>query len=171
MSRLVGDLLTLSRFEQKAQSMGVLDLRESLQQLVADYQVSHANLDLEIAPGNYRLHADGEGWTRAARNLLDNALAHTTAPARVTARLERRQGEILFAVEDQGTGIPETDLPKITRRFYRSDLSRSRNTGGTGLGLAIVQAWVERSGGRQEFESQVQQGTVVRVWLPQQEET
>ncbi len=70
------------------------------------------------------------------------------------------------AVSDTGYGIPEKELPRLTQRFYRVDKARSRELGGTGLGLAIVKHIVQAHGGLLRIESQVNQGTTVRVFLP-----
>ena len=170
MSRLVGDLLVLSRLEQAPPRLEEVDLAASLEEIVSTYQASHSNLDLKVPSGGETVDTlcrlDPGGWSRAVRNLLDNALAHTPAPGRVQVRLSQQSPFLLLEVADQGTGIPAADLPKITQRFYRSDQSRSRGTGGTGLGLAIVAAWVERNGGRLQIQSIVGEGTVASIWLP-----
>ena len=70
------------------------------------------------------------------------------------------------AVTDTGCGIPEEDLPRLTQRFYRVDKARSRELGGTGLGLAIVKHIVQAHNGFLRIESQLKQGTTVRIFLP-----
>jgi len=71
-----------------------------------------------------------------------------------------------IAVADTGSGIPEEDLPRLTQRFYRVDKARSRELGGTGLGLAIVKHIVQAHHGFLRIESQLKQGTTVRIFLP-----
>ncbi len=71
-----------------------------------------------------------------------------------------------IAIADTGCGIPETDIPRLTQRFYRVDKARSRELGGTGLGLAIVKHIVLAHGGALKIESKVNHGTTVRVALP-----
>jgi len=68
-------------------------------------------------------------------------------------------------VTDTGVGIPPTDLPRITERFYRVDKARSRELGGTGLGLAIVKHLVLAHGGELEITSEEGEGTTVRFTL------
>ena len=72
-----------------------------------------------------------------------------------------REGE-----RESECGIPETDIPRLTQRFYRVDKARSRELGGTGLGLAIVKHIVLAHGGRLQIESQLDRGTTIRVTLP-----
>ncbi|HJP27661.1 MAG TPA: ATP-binding protein, partial [Dehalococcoidia bacterium] len=67
---------------------------------------------------------------------------------------------------DSGTGISETDLPRIFDQFYRADQSRNRATGGAGLGLTIVKRLVEAHGGEISAKSDPGQGTTFRVFLP-----
>lgn len=71
-----------------------------------------------------------------------------------------------IAVTDTGCGIPAEDLPRLTQRFYRVDKARSRELGGTGLGLAIVKHIVQAHNGFLQIESQLKQGTMVRIFLP-----
>ena len=79
----------------------------------------------------------------------------------------RRDNEIVLSVSDQGIGIGKEDLPRIFERFYRVDKARSRDTvHGTGLGLAIVKHIAQTHGGRVEAESDVGNGTTIRVVLP-----
>jgi two-component system phosphate regulon sensor histidine kinase PhoR len=71
-------------------------------------------------------------------------------------------------VEDHGPGIPREHLPRVTERFFRIDLARSRQLGGTGLGLAIVKHIVRRHRGHLTIESELGRGTAVTVYLPAQ---
>ncbi|GAB4239774.1 MAG: hypothetical protein Kow00121_66360 [Elainellaceae cyanobacterium] len=72
-------------------------------------------------------------------------------------------------IEDSGIGIPVTDLPHIFDRFYRVDTQRSRASGGFGLGLAIVDQIVAAHGGYIKVKSEVGQGTLFQIELPQKQ--
>ena len=98
----------------------------------------------------------------ALRNLLDNALRHTAAGTRWSWRWKPR-GCARFHVRDHGPGIAETDLPHLTRRFWRHGKS-----GGSGLGLAIVQAIVQRCQCRLDFDSRAD-GLRVTLEMPLRE--
>jgi two-component system phosphate regulon sensor histidine kinase PhoR len=73
---------------------------------------------------------------------------------------------VRISVSDSGPGIPRQHLPFLTRRFYRVDAARSRDSGGTGLGLAIVKHIVERHRGSLSIDSGPGKGTTVTVLLP-----
>lgn len=163
MDRLVQDLLTLSRFDQAAQARReIVDLSVGLSNLLDQYP----RVQLRGLPAEGLIRGDSVGWERCLRNLFENAQAHTLEPGRIWVSLEADQGGYLLQVEDEGCGIPSEDLHKVTQRFYRSERSRSRHLGGTGLGLAIVEAWVDQAGGKLQLESQVGEGTCVKIWIP-----
>jgi len=69
-------------------------------------------------------------------------------------------------VQDQGEGIPREAIPRLTERFYRVDIKRSRERGGTGLGLAIVKHILNRHQGRLLIESTPGEGSTFTVFLP-----
>ena len=73
---------------------------------------------------------------------------------------------MVLSVADNGSGIPEADLPRIFERFYRVDKARSRAAGGTGLGLSIVSDTVKRRGGTVEAANRPEGGAVFTVHWP-----
>src|SRR5262249_56538081 len=75
-------------------------------------------------------------------------------------------GMVFVSVEDQGEGIPREAIPRLTERFYRVDVKRSRERGGTGLGLAIVKHILNRHQGRLQIESTPGEGSTFTVFLP-----
>ncbi|MEW1568898.1 HAMP domain-containing sensor histidine kinase [Streptomyces sp. NPDC093509] len=102
-------------------------------------------------------------------NLVSNAVRHTPAGGTITlsATLEERaRGFVRLAVSDTGCGIQEEELPHIFHRFWRSEKSRSRQSGGSGLGLAIVRRLAEAHGGTVAAASTVGEGTTVTLRLP-----
>lgn len=72
----------------------------------------------------------------------------------------------MFEVADSGIGIAPHHISRLTERFYRVDVGRSRSRGGTGLGLAIVKHVLLRHGGRLEIESELGAGSIFRAILP-----
>jgi two-component system phosphate regulon sensor histidine kinase PhoR len=73
---------------------------------------------------------------------------------------------VAITIRDDGEGIPREAIPRLTERFYRVDVKRSRERGGTGLGLAIVKHIVNRHQGRLQIESKIGEGSVFTIFLP-----
>ncbi|MFW6071326.1 MAG: sensor histidine kinase [Candidatus Bipolaricaulota bacterium] len=114
------------------------------------------------------LEADPERISQVVRNLLDNALTHTPSGGRIQVEVfpGPTSNSVTVRVADEGSGIPEDELPHVFDRFYRVDKSRSRGTGGTGLGLTISKEIVESHGGEISVESEEGEGTVFEFTLP-----
>lgn len=171
---IIQDLLVLSRLESGTPGLQPepVDLAALLESIGDDYRrrphLGGRELLVSTPPALGTLRADPEKLRQVLGNLLDNALKYTPAGARVelAGRALDESGEIELAVHDNGPGIPAADLPHIFERFYRVDKGRSRETGGTGLGLSIVKHIVQLHGGRVWAESEMGQGTTIRLRLP-----
>ncbi|KYG93615.1 HAMP domain-containing sensor histidine kinase [Paenibacillus jamilae] len=143
MERLVKDMLDLAKLES-----GTLKLRKTtfiLSELVEEvvdklfHLLKEKKLEVVIIPANEMpIHAD-VGWLeQVIINFVVNAIRHAEEGSSITIRIEGA-GEIsFFSIENKGETIPDDQLEQIWDRFYRAELSRSRQTGGTGLGLSIV---------------------------------
>src|SRR3954452_21666062 len=151
MRRLVADPLLLARAAAARQAPHQpVDLSEV---------VTHAAAELEPLAGDHEIsvsappgaHVDGERdeLHRLVLNLMENALRHTDPGTAVEATVERRNGEIVLAVEDDGPGIPLEMREKVFERFYRGTGDRS---GSSGLGLSIVRAVAESHKGNVSLE-------------------
>jgi signal transduction histidine kinase len=118
-------------------------------------------------PAGLAVRADRDRLVQILVNLVDNAVKFTPEGGRI--RVEAGpgpDGRVEIRVADTGVGIPSTDLPRITERFYRVDRTRSREIGGTGLGLAIVKHLVQAHGGELRIESALGHGTTVSFTVP-----
>ncbi len=105
--------------------------------------------------------ADPDRLGQVVMNLLVNATRAVGVGGSVTVRASRREGQVAIAVEDDGPGIAETDLPLIFERFYR------RSEAGLGIGLAIARELVEAHGGRISAEIPPGEGAKFTIWLPE----
>ncbi|AIE61777.1 sensor histidine kinase [Bacillus methanolicus] len=114
---------------------------------------------------NIIVHIDQKRFDQVMMNLLDNALKYSVQDTTVSIDVRVEKGYIVIIISDEGTGIPEDDLPHIFERLYRVDKSRSRTTGGTGLGLAIVKEIIEAHGGSIYAESIYGKGTKMIITL------
>ena len=173
LSSLAEDLLWLSRLEAKQLSVQfqpcclndlVSDLEEELAPLAIDRAID-LHLEISVARSIYVM-GDSDRLYRAIANLIHNAIKYTPAGGIVTIRLESSERNATIAIQDNGIGIAEADLPHIFDRFYRVQADRSRNTGGTGLGLAIVEAIVQAHHGSIQVDSQLNLGSKFVVSFP-----
>lgn len=199
LSNLVEDLLNLSRLESSQfeglnckavdfpklihSAWGSLEPLAQVKQLQLDYR----------GPSQCVIELDEALFHRVLLNLIDNAIKHSPKAAAVQIRLasytpatetvdSNHRCGLYLDVMDSGPGFNERDLPHIFDRFYRADLSRSREgrsamltTGspptemsrGTGLGLAIVRQIVEAHGGTISAANHTDLGGAwLRLWLP-----
>ncbi|PKQ10300.1 MAG: hypothetical protein CVT69_00410 [Actinobacteria bacterium HGW-Actinobacteria-9] len=98
--------------------------------------------------------------------LVDNAAKYTPAGGSVSVRTRRRRDSIIIDVQDTGIGIPHGDIDAIFDRFYRSDASRSAETGGVGLGLSIAKTIIEAAEGSIDVQSVEGTGSTFTLRLP-----
>ena len=175
MSRLVDDLLTLSRMEHHSMPMtreGV-DVPVLIDSVVVKLgpRIESAHLHLENRiPSHMPLVAgDPDLMAEVFMNLVSNAVQYTPQGGTITLAmaLDVSNHMVGISVKDTGIGIPAQDVPRIFERFYRVDRARSRASGGTGLGLAIVKHIMDLHQGRIEVNSTVGQGTEFLLWLPE----
>jgi signal transduction histidine kinase len=172
LSRLVADLQELSLAEagQLPLALRPIELVEVVSQAVQIVQPqleqTHLTLHVSLPPDLPLICADPERVAQILRNLLRNAITHTSSPGEISISASRSQTWVHISVQDTGTGIAPEHLPYLFERFYRADPSRSRATGGTGLGLAIVKQMVQAHGGQITVASQKGKGTCFTFTLP-----
>jgi signal transduction histidine kinase len=109
---------------------------------------------------------DPNRFEQVLRNLLHNAVRHTTPGGIVAVEVIEEPEEVLILVKDTGEGISPQDLPHIWKRFYQTERSRTRIDGGAGLGLALVKEWIEEMGGSVSVESTKGEGSCFTLHLP-----
>ena len=173
MTRLVEDLLTLTRWDsQPEMSPTRVDLTVLASDVVQDASVRAPDRSVELVPwdgsdGSAPVVVGEDGALRQVlTNLVANALAHTPPATPVEVALGRRGDTVVVEVRDHGTGLDPDVAERVFERFYRADKSRSRASGGTGLGLAIVAAIVGRHQGTVRHAETPGGGATFRVELP-----
>jgi len=119
-----------------------------------------------VSNGPMPMRADADDLELVWSNLLENAIRFSPAGGNVQLRVRANGQRGYIEVEDEGPGIPQSELAHLFERFHRSDSSRARNTGGYGLGLAISKALIEAYGGTITPESGPGQGTRMVVEVP-----
>ena len=181
MRRVIDDLLSLSRIElnEHVRPAGSVNFGDVVEEAAtaSTPQAHAASIQLEIVEPTSlpNVAGDREELLQVVQNLIDNAIKYGRPQTMVTLELGTRRanpGEpgpspaVYLAVKDRGEGIAREHIPRLTERFYRVDVRRSRSIGGTGLGLAIVKHIVNRHRGRLSIDSKVGEGSTFTVLLP-----
>ena len=176
MSKLIDDLLSLSRIEmrQHVRPTGSVDLalvlREVREGLATQAAEAGAAINLDLPSGSAVVTGDREELYEVFENVIDNALKYGGAGGKVDVALrpaaDRPGHAWLVSITDYGPGIASEHVPRLTERFYRVDAESSRKKKGTGLGLAIVKHIVTRHRGNLTIRSRPGEGTRVEVALP-----
>lgn len=170
MARLVDDLLSLSRIEQKQHMRPVtpIDLEEAVRAVLDGLAPLAAERGVEIVPelpreGPVTVLGDRDELIRVVENLVENAIKYGQAGGRVEVSLAADARQARLAIRDHGPGIAPEHLPRLTERFYRVDVGQSREKGGTGLGLAIVKHIVARHRARLLIDSVLGEGATFTI--------
>ncbi len=147
MARMVGELLSVSRIEAgtTAPQPERFSLDEMLDDLLARLTsaVSNRALTVDCPPTDATLFADRDMISQVLTNYLSNAIDHTPQGGRIAVRAQREGALLRLSVFNEGSHIPEEELPRIWQSFYKLDQARTRAFGGTGIGLSIVKAVIE----------------------------
>ena len=166
LEKLSGKMLQMLGLHQndsiKMESHSIGELLEHVVQLEAE-QAAQRQIQLQTEYEDFSMKMDDELMESLLVNLIDNALRATEAGGRITVKAYKESGRKILEVADNGRGIPQEELGKITEAFYMVDKSRSRQEGGAGLGLALCVKIAEVHGGRLDITSQLGTGTKVRV--------
>lgn len=158
--RLVNDLRELSLAE--AHQLPLDKQPTALAPLVAETlavfeplaEEKQITLTAALAPNLPTVVVDASRLRQVLHNLVANALRHTGVGGAITIGGQHTNSQVRLTVQDTGEGIDPQQLEHVFDRFYRTDRSRSRETGGSGLGLAIVKAIVEAHGGSVQASSE-----------------
>ena len=175
MSRLVDDLLLLARGDADGTAhlpeRVPVDLADVLDDAVSGSRAAFPDrpIDVDIADLPAVL-GDRDQLLRVVRNLITNAAVHTAPGRPILVRGIAEAFGVTVTVADGGPGLPPEQAAHVFERFWRADKARTRARGGTGLGLSIVSAVVSAHGGSVRFDSDVERGSTVTVWLPAAEE-
>jgi two-component system phosphate regulon sensor histidine kinase PhoR len=172
MSRLIEDLLSLSRIEMREHVAPTarVDLNVIAKEVVtAMLPVADAGkikLSVQAPTDDAAVLGDRDELVQVAQNLIQNAVKYGKQGGRVDVTVKTDSGHVLLTVADDGIGIAPQHLPRLTERFYRVSAKESRERGGTGLGLAIVKHIVNRHHGELRIDSRPGKGSTFTVALP-----
>ncbi|ALG66948.2 phosphate regulon sensor histidine kinase PhoR [Beggiatoa leptomitoformis] len=171
MRNIVDDLLLLSRLESEVHLSSVerIDIIEMLQDICEEAQILSGEQNHHITletDEDAILYGHAEEIRSAFSNLIFNAIRYTPAEGDINVRWYSDTNGLHLEVHDTGEGIPPEHIPRLTERFYRVDIARSRNRGGTGLGLAIVKHVLNRHKGHLRIASTVGEGSTFWCEFP-----
>lgn len=172
MQNIITDLLMLSQIENSqnnhSQIITVQPLIEQIwQDAVSLSGDKHHDIRIQIDSQCYIQGYENE-LRSAFSNLAFNAVKYTPAGRQIDLIWQQDNDGCYFIVKDNGEGIEQKHLPRLTERFYRGDPSRNNNTGGTGLGLAIVKHVMLRHQGELRISSELGKGSEFICYLPKQ---
>lgn len=171
MSRLVEDLLLLARGDadgaERPAEPELIEVAELVDDAVSGARASFPGRPIFVEVYECpQVVGDRDQLLRVIRNLVTNAAVHTADGRPIHVRSHRVPSGVLVQVIDGGPGLAPEDAAHVFERFWRADKARSRARGGTGLGLPIVASIVRAHGGTVRFDSTVEGGSTVTVWLP-----
>jgi two-component system, OmpR family, phosphate regulon sensor histidine kinase PhoR len=173
MRRLIDDLLSLSRIEmnEHVKPEGRIELESVVRQAAAALKPLAAQDGITIAVEGQahtpQVIGDQDELAQLFQNLIHNAIKYGREQGKVQISVgQLPDGQVFASVRDDGEGIAPNAIPRLTERFYRVDVKRSRERDGTGLGLAIVKHIISRHQGRLNIESKLGEGSVFTVLLP-----
>jgi len=179
MTRLIDDLLSLSKieFREHVQPTNIVDIVGIVENAINTLKIHSKRESVRIkltkpeSPG--LIAGDADELVQVFHNLIENALKYGGSQNNVQVSISPVDyavginGPALeIKVTDQGDGIAQEHIPRLTERFYRVDQNRSRKIGGTGLGLSIVKHILKRHRGRMTIQSELGVGSTFTVRLP-----
>ena len=173
MTRIVKDLLTLSRLDEaktEEKELDDIDLQVLLDGVCEKMFITAKKKDQIIT---YKpmtnvpvFKSDRDKLEQVVINIVSNAIKYTSEGGKIEIVSGKLYNDAFIKVIDNGIGIPKENIPRLFERFYRVDKARSRDTGGTGLGLAIAKQIVEGLGGTISINSELGKGTEVIITIP-----
>lgn len=176
LERMTNELFGFVKLEHREMTLHMerLDLVQLMNQLLDECYPAFERQGLKASffcrEQQISIWADGNLLARMFDNLLNNAMKYGKDGKQIRIEMETKEAAVVTRVINYGYVIPEEEIGKLFRKFYRVERSRSQNTGGTGLGLAIVEQIVQLHRGSVAVRSDLQ-GTVFEVVLPLEEQT
>jgi len=172
MTKIVQDLLTLSRFDAGSFEFTFErfsfenSIRDVYNMMLLEAQKHGHSFTLEFTSPIPEIVGDMVRIEQVLINMVSNAIKYTRDGGSIGITAAQKGDSVWVSVRDNGIGIPEADVPKVFDRFYRVDKARSRDSGGTGLGLSIASEIVSRHNGKIELSSRQGEGTTITMTLP-----
>lgn len=174
LERLIKDLLDVSMMEADQVDLDLVptDLVGLVSHAISVLRPRAQDNDMvihsELPDEPQEWHVDHDRISQVLINLVDNAIKYSEPNTNVYIRVYFSAERATIEIEDEGTGIPADDLPRIFERFYRVEKARATRFGGRGLGLGIAKHLVEAHGGEISATSEFGKGSKFTITLPRQ---
>ena len=168
MQHLVDDLLLLTRLETQQKKLHCVDIPALLSQICKegdDLESATRRIELTLESSAHIMGEEQE-LRSAFTNLLGNALKYSPEDTLVKLHWYQDSNSVVLAITDMGEGISKTDIPRVTERFYRSEVKRAKKVNGTGLGLAIVKHVLMRHDAQLKIKSELGKGSCFSCHFP-----
>ena len=176
MENLINDLLILSRIEleEHIKPNKIVNLNDIFTNIKSNFELilkkKKINLQIELMEPTL-VFGDNDKLLTVFSNLIDNAIKYSQDGKNIYIKSQNSEGKLigknmLISIKDEGIGIPQDLIPRITERFFRVDTEKSKKVGGTGLGLAIMKHIISQHRGDYEILSKVNEGTEIKIFLP-----
>tara|TARA_B100000700_G_scaffold324726_1_gene431640 strand:- start:990 stop:2165 length:1176 start_codon:yes stop_codon:yes gene_type:complete len=165
MSSLVKDLLSLTRIERIEHSppeeeVNLIEIVKNVRKTCKERKfLSNTKYKFSIPKGKIKIIGDKIELQQVFFNIIENAITHSQSKKPIEVKLMSKLKKAIFVVEDFGIGISNQNIPMLTKRFYRIDSSRPRDTGHTGLGLSIVKHILNRHNAELNIQSEINKGS------------
>ena len=165
MSSLVKDLLSLTRIERIEHSppeeeVNLIEIVKNVRKTCKERKfLSNTKYKFSIPKGKIKIIGDKIELQQVFFNIIENAITHSRSKKPIEVKLMSKLKKAIFVVEDFGIGISNQNIPMLTKRFYRIDSSRPRDTGHTGLGLSIVKHILNRHSAELNIQSEINKGS------------
>jgi len=166
---LLNKLLQIAEAESgvRAQSFERVELNGILRDMVELYDAAAEEAGVQLSISSEApvwAHGDRDLLVTAVASLIDNALKYAGRGTQVVLSARSETQSTSIVIQDNGRGVPDSELPRLTERFYRVD--RARSQPGNGLGLAIVAAIATLHGGKLQLAN-AEPGLRASIWLPE----
>ena len=178
MKNLIEDLLSLSAYENtnsrtKNKNCNVAEaISIAINSLEPKVKEKNISIDVNQQQDDLMVDCSQQELVQIAINLIDNSIKYSQDNTKILINVgadevEGMQKYVNISFKDEGFGIAEEHIPRLTERFYRTDIARSREVGGTGLGLSIVKHILNNNRGFIDISSKIGKGSEFTVSLPQ----
>ena len=165
MSRLVNDLLSLSRIERTEfsppdEKVNLINILKDVQKICKERKLfKKLKCKFFIPRKGIFVIGDESELKQVFFNIIENAITHSHSKKAIEVNIKQTKDLVTLIVEDFGIGVANQNIPLLTKRFYRVNPSRSRDSGNTGLGLSIVKHILNRHNANFQIESEMGKGS------------